>query len=418
MSAMSDAFALRNPTEAEFPRFIAPLSIAFNQELSDAAIENDRKTIELDRFVGALEGDDVVGCGGAYTFGLTVPGGEVGAAGITAVGVLPSHRRRGILRQMMTWLFAQARERGEPVAILWASEAAIYQRFGFGMGTIQTSLEMARDKVRFLRPVEPPGRIRIVDLDAAVERFPPVYDAVRRSTPGSITRTQARWRYETLADGEWMRYGNGAKIRAVYEVDGDARGYAIYRTRGDWDHGGPKGVVTVLEVCALDAVVEQAIWEWIVGIDLIATIRAWRGPSPHPLQLMVTEPRRLGATLTDGTWLRILDLPAALEARAYRRSGSLIFDVTDAECPWNAGRWRLSVEADGAAGSTSVRSASESVVPDLALDIGDLAAVYLGAFRVADLAGVGRVRECRPGAVAAADDLFVTARAPSNGTMF
>ena len=415
---MTDVFVLRNPTDAEFPRFIAPLSIAFNQEISDAAIENDRKTIELDRFVGALEGDDVVGCGGAYTFGLTVPGGEVGAAGITAVGVLPSHRRRGILRQMMAWMFAQARERGEPVAILWASEAAIYQRFGFGPGTVQTNLEVVKDKIRFLRPVDPPGRIRIVDLDKAVERFPPVYEATRRSTPGAVTRTEARWRFETLADGEWMRYGNGAKLRAIFEVDGVARGYAIYRTRGDWDHGGPKGVVTVLEVCALDAVVEQAIWEWIVGIDLIATIRSWRGPSPHPLQLMVTEPRRLGATLTDGTWLRILDLPAALESRAYRGSGTLVVDVTDAECPWNAGRWRLAVEGDGAAVRASVTSVTGSAAPDLTFDISDLAAVYLGAFRVADLARAGRVRECRPGAVAAANDLFITARAPSNETMF
>jgi predicted acetyltransferase len=415
---MTDPFVLRNPTEAEFPRFIAPLSVAFNQEMSDAAIENDRKTIELDRFVGVLEGDDVVGCGGAYTFGLTVPGGEVGAAGITAIGVLPSHRRRGILRQMMSWLFAQARERGEPVAILWASEAAIYQRFGFGPGTVQTSLEMVKDKVRFMRPVDPPGRIRIISIDEAVERFPPVYEAMRRSTPGAVTRTEARWRYETLADAEWMRYGNGAKLRAIYEVDGEARGYVIYRTRGDWDHGGPKGVVTVLEVCALDAVVEQAIWEWIVGIDLIATIRSWRGPAPHPLQLMVTEPRRLGATLTDGTWLRILDLPAALEARAYRGSGTLVLDVTDAECPPNAGRWRLAVGVDVAVGRASVTSVAGSVAPDLTLDISDLAAVYLGAFRVADLAGAGRVRECRPGAVAAADDLFTTARAPSNTTMF
>lgn len=417
MSTMTDAFVLRNPTDAEFPRFIAPLAIAFNQEMSDAAIENDRKTIELDRFLGALDGDDVVGCGGAYTFRLTVPGGEVGAAGITAVGVLPSHRRRGILRRMMTWLFAQARERDEPVAILWASEAAIYQRFGYGPGTLQTNLEVTRDKVRFLRPIDPPGQVRILDLDAAVERFPPVYEAIRGSTPGAVSRSDARWRYEILADAEWMRYGNGPKVRVVYEVDGSARGYAVYRTRGDWDHAGPKGVVTVLEVCALDAVVEQAIWEWIVGIDLIATIRSWRGPSPHPLQLMVTEPRRLGATVTDGTWLRILDLPAALEARAYRGSGTLVLDVADEFCPWNAGRWRLSVEGDGAVGSASVTAAG-SAAPDLTLDISDLAAVYLGAHRFADLARAGRVGECRTGSAAIADDLFMTAQAPSNATMF
>jgi predicted acetyltransferase len=419
MAAMSEDIVLRQPSEAEFSRFIAPLSIAFNQEMSPAAIEHDRHTIELDRFVGALDGEDVVGCAGAYTFRLTVPGGaEVGAAGLTAVGVLPSHRRRGILRQMMTRLLDQARERGEPVAILWASEAAIYRRFGYGPGTIQTNIDVAKDKLRFVHPVEPAGRMRIVDVDQAIERFPPIYDAIRPTMPGAISRSEARWRYETLADEEWMRYGNGQKVLAVYEVDGAAQGYVIYRTRGDWDHQGPKGVLTALEVCALDPATEQAIWQWLAGIDLIATIRGWRGPVPHPLQLTVVEPRRLSATITDGLWLRILDLPGALEARAYRESGRVVVDVTDEFCPWNAGRWQLSVGGDGAVGSASVSAVNDATQPDLSLDISDLAALYLGAFRVADLVRPGRVRECRPGGIAATDALFATPVAPSTSTMF
>ena len=417
MSPMTDEIVLRNPTDAEFPRFIAPLSIAFNEELSDAAIENDRRTIELDRFVGALDGDAVVGCGGAYSFQLTVPGGEVGAAGITAVGVLPSHRRRGILRQMMTWLLTQARERNEPVAILWASEAAIYQRFGYGPGTLQSQFDAMKDKIRFARPVESPGRIRIVDIDEAVARFPAVYDAIRRSTPGTISRTEARWRWESLADAEWMRHGNGAKELALLEVDGEARGYAIYRTRSEWDNLGPKGVVTVMEVSALDAVTEQALWQWIFGIDLIGSVRCWRGPAPHPMQLMVTEPRRLGTTFADGTWLRIVDLRAALASRTYRGPGNLVVDVSDDFCPWNAGRWQLSVPGEGA-GSAVIARAPDSAGVDLVLDVSDVAAVYLGAFRFADLLRAGRVREARPGAVAAADALFSTDVAPSNSTMF
>ena len=415
---MTDEFVLRNPTEAEFPRFFAPLSIAFNQEMSEAAVENDRKTIELDRFLGALDGDAVVGCGGAYSFRLTIPGGEVGAAGITAVGVLPSHRRRGILRQMMTWLVEQARALGEPVAILWASEAAIYQRFGYGPGTVQTTIDAARDKIRFARPVDPPGRVRIVDLEEALRTFPPLYEAIRRSTSGAVNRTEARWRYETLADAEWMRYGNGVKVLAVFEVEGVARGYVIYRTRGEWDHQGPKGVLTVIEVCALEPVIEQAIWQWIAGIDLIGTIRCWRGPAPHPLQLMLTEPRRLSATVTDGMWLRILDLPAALEAQAFRQPGELVFDVTDEYCPWNAGRWRLRVGKGDAADGVSVTAAPVSAAPDLMFDISDIAALYLGAYRVSDLARAGRIRECRPGGLAAAEGLFATPSAPSNVTMF
>jgi predicted acetyltransferase len=415
---MSNEITLRSPTAEEFGRFLAPLSIAFSEEFSDAAIESERHTVELDRFIGALDGETVVGCAAAYSFRLTVPGGEVGAAGITSVGVLPSHRRRGIMRQMMIWLFAQARERQDPVAILWASEAAIYQRFGFGPGTLQTQVDAVKDKIRFSRPVETAGRVRILGIDEAAERFPPIYEAIRRSTPGAVTRTAARWRWELLADTEWHRHGNGPKVLALLETEDRARGYVIYRARSDWDAFGPKGVVTVLEVSALDPIAEQALWEWIFGIDLISSVRCWRGPAPHPLQLMVTEPRRLGTTYADGTWLRIIDLPAALESRTYRGSADLVLDVGDAFCPWNAGRWRLSVPGEDSGDRASVIPAGTSAGLDLALDISDLAAVYLGAFRFVELVDAGRVRECRPGAAAAADMLFATVRAPSASTAF
>lgn len=411
---MPEEIVLRTPTADEYARFVAPLSIAFNEVFSDAAIENDRRTIELDRFVGALDGDRVVGCGGAYSFRLTVPGGEINACGVTLVGVLPTHRRRGILRQMMTWLFAQARERHEPVAILWASEAAIYQRFGYGPGTLSSAFEIPTDKVRFRRPIEAPGRMRLVSLDEAAERFPPVYERIRRSTPGALTRSDAHWRWEVLLDAEWSRRGEGAKILALYEVESEARGYVIYRTKGDWDTSGPRGVVAVQELAAVDPDAEQALWEWVSGIDLIATMRGRRAPLPHPLQLLLTEPRRLGVTVTDGCWLRIIDLPDALGSRSYAGAGELVLDVTDAFCPGNAGRWRLTA---GSGGATSVVPALDDM-PDLELDISDLAAVYLGAFRFADLARAGRVRECRPGAVAAADALFRPERAPHTSTMF
>lgn len=410
---MPNEITLRTPSAEEFPRFMAPLSIAFLEEVSPAAVENDRHTIELDRFVGAFDGEEVVGCGGVYSFRLTVPGGEVGAAGVTAVGVLPSHRRRGILRQMMSWWFAQARQRNEPVAILWASEAAIYQRFGYGPGTVSSAFEISTDKIRFRRPAEPAGQFRIVSVDEAAERFPPVYEVVRRSVPGTLSRTDARWRWEILYDAEWYRRGEGAKILALYEVDGEARGYAIYRTKGDWDTTGPKGVVTVQELTAVDPASEQALWEWVSGIDLIATLRGRRGPQPHPLQLLLTEPRRLGVTTTDGSWIRIIDLPGALAARSYASAGELVLEVADGFCPENAGRWRLT-----AASGSAVVVRDDDADADLALDIGDVAATYLGAFGFRDLARAGRVRERRPGAIALADAMFRTQAAPLNSTMF
>jgi predicted acetyltransferase len=404
---------LRNPTDETLASFYVPIAIAFGEEFSAAEIEMEREFLELDRIFGAFEGETQVGLSGTFTFRMTTPGGEVGAAGVTLIGVMPTHRRRGILRLMMTRLFEQARERNEPVAILWASEAAIYQRFGFGLATLQAEIEAQKDKIVFARPVESPGRVRIVDRDEAAERFPPIFEARRAVTPGSLTRIDAKWR-QLLNDAEWMRNGNGPKVLALLEVDGEARAYVIYRIKADWDSHGPKSIATVMELIGLDAVSEQALWQWVFSIDLVGIVRTWRGQVPHPLQLMITEPRRLAMSVHDANWLRIIELPAALEGRSYRGPGSLVFEVSDDFCPWNAGTWQLSVpESDGVAKVTGTRAA-----PDLSMDIQDLATVYLGGFNFAQLAAAGRVKECRPGALAAADALFATSTIPWNSTMF
>jgi predicted acetyltransferase len=404
---------LRNPTDETLASFYVPIAIAFGEEFSAAEIEMEREILELDRIFGAFEGEEHVGLSGTFTFRMTTPGGEVGAAGVTLIGVMPTHRRRGILRLMMTRLFEQARERNEPVAILWASEAAIYQRFGFGLATLQTEIDAQKDKIVFARPVESPGRLRIVDRDEAAVRFPAIYEARRAVTPGSLSRVDPKWR-QLLTDAEWMRQGNGPKVLALLEVDGEARAYVVYRIKADWDSHGPKSVATVMELIGLDVVAEQALWQWVFSIDLVGVVRTWRGPVPHPLQLMITEPRRLAMSVHDAMWLRIIELPAALEGRSYRGPGSLVFEVTDDFCPWNAGTWQLSVpESDGVAKVTGTRAA-----PDLSMDIQDLATVYLGAFNFVQLAAAGRVKECRPGALAVADALFATPTTPWNSTMF
>lgn len=404
---------LRQPTDDETRAWLAPAFAAFAEVFTDAELEQERALWEPDRLIGALDGEAWVGTGGAYSFGLTVPGGEVGAAGITLIAVSPSHRRRGILRQMMRWLLDQARERGEPVAVLWASESAIYQHFGYGIGTLQGAFDIERTRVAFVRKAPPLGRIRLLEPDEAVRLFPPIYDAMRVRTPGALTRSDAKWRRDQLEDLESQRAANGIKSRAVLEVDGEARGYAIYRTKGDWSDLGPNNTLLVLEVVGLDPAAERAIWEWLAGIDLVGHIKGSRGPVPHPLMLQLTEPRRLGLSVREGMWLRLIDLRAALEARSYAAAGSLSFEVTDEFCPWNAGRWRLDVAGDGSAKVTA-----SDTEPDLILDTADLATTYLGTFTFADLARAGRVRECRPGAVTEADGIFATIGAPWSSTMF
>ena len=228
-----------------------------------------------------------------------------------------------------------------------------------------------------------------------------------------MTRSEAKWRHDQLEEHESQRAAHGMKFLAVLEVDGEARGYAIYRIKGEWNELGPNNTLLVLEVSALDAAAERALWEWLFGIDLVGHIKGRMGPMPHPLMLQLTEPRRLGLNVREGMWLRLVDLRAALEARSYAAAGSLTFEVTDEFCPWNAGRWRLDVGGDGR-GTLTASDAD----PDLTLDTADLATVYLGTFTFADLARAGRVEECRPGAVAEAGGLFATAAAPWSSTMF
>ncbi|MEO8570380.1 MAG: GNAT family N-acetyltransferase [Chloroflexota bacterium] len=400
-----DTIELRQPTDdAESLRsYMAPIAAAFGEGIDDAEFDADRSVWEVDRFIGAVEGERWVGGGAAYSFRLTVPGRrEIGAAGITGIGVSPDYRRRGILTRMMRWILDQAAERGEPVAVLHASEGAIYPHFGFGLATLQGSFDCERSYFRFARPAEPLGRVRLVEVDEAMGIVPDLYDAVRHESPGAVSRSAAKWRAQMLADGGPIRAKIGSKYRAVLEVEGRPRGYALYRMKADWDERGPRNQLTTMEVIGLDPAAERALWEWLAGIDLVGRIKGWRAPVSHPLLLQLEDIARLGFVVGDGIWLRIIDLPAALEGRSYEGSGVITLEVTDAFVPANAGRWRVEVTDGGA-----TVSATEDA-PDLTLDTADLASAYLGGFSFGELFRAGRVGPHREGAIADADRLFWT----------
>ena len=411
-------YAIRTPgSPDDLAQFLAPIPPAVGEEYPEAEQEADRNVFELDRITAAFDADQSVGCAGAFTLRLTVPGGEVAAAGITLVAVMPSHRRRGILRALMRRQLADARQRGEPVAILWASEGAIYGRFGYGLGTLQGSFEVDRARTAFARPADPVGRMRMVTPEEAGTIFPSVYEAVRAATPGFVTRSDAMWRWSILRDAPYLRRGAGPKLLAVHEVDGRAEGYAIYRLKPEWDHRGPKGQVVVREVTAATPRSELEIWRWLLDTDLTATVQTHLSNPRHPLLLALAEPRALGLRLGDALWIRLIDLPAALAARTYATAGRLVLEVRDDFCPWNAGRWLLEVEL-GADGRSTVEIALTDDEPDLEVDVADLAAIYLGGFTFDDLARVGRVAERHPGTLASADRLVAVARTPYCSTMF
>jgi len=410
-AAAADRYPIRTATVETVEAFVAPLNHAFADVLDPA--DGERRTWEPDRIIAAFDGGEPVSTAGALTFRLSVPGGEAAAAGVTLVGVSPSHRRRGILRSMMRHQLDDIHARGEPLAILWASEGAIYQRFGYGLATLNGTFEIERAGAVFARPASAEGTVRLVDIETAMGILPTLYDRVRVETPGMVGRSGTWWRWITLRDTDQMRSANGMKFLAVYEADGQVEGTAVYRVKPDWDDRGPNGRLVAQEVLATTPRATRDLWAWLFDVDLVRLVRAVRGPVPHPLQLLLAEPRRLGFTIGDAIWLRVVDVPAALAARTYGRPGTLVLEVRDGFCPWNAGRWRLDAAEDGR--GTVERT---TAVPDLTLDATDLGATYLGTFRFSELARVGRVVENTAGALLRADALFASARAPWCSTMF
>jgi predicted acetyltransferase len=373
---------------------------AFGEEQKEEDLDRHQKVMARDRFLVAYDGAVPVGTTASLPFELTVPGGELGAGGVTWVGVLPSHRRRGILTQMMKIQLQDLHDRGEPLAILWASEAAIYGRFGYGIAAPTVQLDADRSRFSLRDDPGPRGAVRLIDREEAGKVLPPIYDAVRRQVPGFTSRSALLWNLYRLADPEHWRRGGGPKFYAVLEFDGEAVGYTLYRIKLEWEEGFAKSQVRVLETCATSAAAERELWRFLFGIDLVARIQGRHDPG-SPLFLMVADPRSLMLRVTEGLWLRIVDLDAALTGRTYAADHTVVVEVRDELCPWNAGRWRM--------GSDVGRTEDDA---ELELDIADLASAYLGAFDFERLAAAQRVHELKPGALRRATVLFRTSRPP------
>ncbi len=400
---------IRACTPERFPELLRTAEVAFSEDVSDDLIERIRKVSDPERFVGALDGDRFVATGGVFSSRLRVPGGDLPAGGVTWVTVLPSHRRRGILRQMMRRMIDDCHAREEPLAMLWASEGSIYQRFGYGMATVSVGLEAESRAVGFAREWPPEGRCRLIPAGLGLDLVEPVYEAARTQHPGFLGRTPDWW-VGILPNLEKDGKGGEARRLVVYESDRGPEAYAVYKTKADWNGRGPGGVVTVEEAIGCTPLGTREIWRYLLGLDLMRTLKSWRLPLDHPLIALAAEPRRLGLSMGDGLWLRIVDVAAALEGRTYgigeTGSGALNLDLRDDYCPWNAGLWRLEVSAGRA------RVARTGGQADLTLDANSLGSMFLGGSTATALAAAGRVEETRPGALAAADRLFPTATMP------
>jgi predicted acetyltransferase len=395
----------------EFDVLQRAIASGFSEVQKQEWIDSDRTVAEFDRSFAALDGDAIVGGATTNSFRLSVPGGVVPMAGVTGVGVAPTHRRRGVATALMRHQLDHIRERGEPLAGLYASEEGIYGRYGYGLATLESKIEIERERTEFVWSPVDPGRVRLVPRSEAFDAIGPVSSAVWPEQPGMIERARDMWEV-FFHDFEEDRDGASEFFYAVHDGPGAPDAFAVYRFKHEWPEGMPAGSVLVEDLLATTPDAYANMWRYLFDIDLAARIKAWRRPIDDPLLSLLREPRRLRATLRDGMWLRVVDVPGALSGRRYSGQARLVLEIEDLFCPWNDGRYELDARAEGA---ECRRTDAE---PDLRLGASELASAYLGGLGFGHLARAGRIVELRPGSLSRADALFRPDRAPWSPNSF
>jgi predicted acetyltransferase len=392
------------PVEAgEVSQALAGIWHYFGLRPDQEEIERLGAILPPERVLAAVDGDAIVGGAGAYRFETTVPGGgQVPTAGVMAVGVLPTHRRRGALTALMKRQLEDAHERGEPLALLFAAEGGIYSRFGYGVASLAGDIELPKEHARPWHH-EPLGEARLVEDEEALDVLPGIYDRVQAATPGMFTRSREWWEVRRLRD----RPKGGTRMNVVIELDGVPEAYALYRLNFGVEHMVTETVLEVGEALGTSPRALDAVWRYLLAIDWVARIDAFWLPLDHPLFHWIREPRRMKFSVLEGLWARLVDVGPALASRSFA-DGELVLDVVDGLCPWNAGRWR--VAADGVTRTDATA--------DLQLDASALASVYLGGFTFEQLRWAQRLDELQDGSVARADALFRAERLPWSPELF
>ncbi len=360
-----------------------------------------RPTLELDRFVLAHDGSEIVGVAGNYSQQLTVPGDRVvPSAGVTWVAVGATHRRRGILTELMRRLHEDAAERGEPITMLTASEGGIYERFDYGIASLRRVIEIDRRRTQLQPRFRPePGTVRFVDpTDEVLAELDALFDRIRRGRNGEIARSLDLFRLG--------RVGRGAAARWVRHEDG----FASWKVTPRWHDGHPAHEVELYDLAAATPEAHAALWHTILSLDLVGPIRSLGAASiDDPLPSLLEDPRALRTTdLNDMMWVRLGDVRAALSSRTYATDDRLTVDVGDE-------RFTIDGSPDGASvrrGRPSRRRA------DLTLGPAELGAIYLGGVRPSSFVRARRADAKDETSLRRADLFFSADRAPHCSTGF
>ncbi len=395
--------------------FLAADQLAWAQGLEPEALTEAPPALEWGTRTVAVEKDDqLVAVHGSCAFTAPVPGGTVPCSGLTWVGVRPDHRRRGLLSAMIDAHFERSLERGEPISALFAAEAGIYGRFGYGCAADELGVAVPRGAA--LRPVagsdELTVRFDTVDRDRHRDLVDAVHRAAGRGRPGWMTRDSAQQRANRVADPAlWREGGEPLRIATVHAADGTARGYALVRRKEKWGDGGPEYAVNLPEIVAGDAAAAHRLWSFVLDLDLTRSVSAHHLAVDDPLTHLLVDRRAALPKLSDNVWVRLLDVPTALAARRYAAPLDVTLEVGDRRLPANAGRWRLVTTAAADEGWAAEVTRTDGPA-DLVLDVRELGAAYLGGRSFVAQAAAGLVTELRPSAAASASAAFGWPLAP------
>lgn len=409
MSPLPDGYRVVEVAETRKQEFLEVDRLAF---AFDSTPETDALvplTLPWDRTM-AVEAPDgtFASVHASFPFRLPVPGETVACSGLTWVGARPDQRRRGLLRSMIDTHFARSLGRGEPVSALFAAEHAIYGRFGYGSAADNVRVTVGRGAA--LRPV--PGsdelsvRFATVDREVHTALVDGLHRAAGQGRPGWITRDTDVLRVRALVDPPaWRDGGEPLRIATVHTADGEPRAYALLRRKEKWEQAGPQHTVGIREAVAVDAASTHRLWSFLLDLDLTSSVEGPMLPVDDALLHLLVDARAVVPKVTDNLWVRVLDLPAALEGRRYSAPVDVVLDVTDTRLPANGGRWRLRTgDTDGGSWAATVERTDDDV--DLALDVRELGAAYLGGRSLEAQRRAGLVTERRPGAALAAAHAF------------
>jgi predicted acetyltransferase len=380
---------------------------------SDERYEIDKRALTPEMTMVAFDDGVIIGSSAALPFESAVPGGAiVGNAGVTAMTVSATHRRRGVLTEMIGRLLRQERDKEQPVASLWASESIIYGRFGYGIAIEHENFLIDTRQAALKHMPDIPGKVRFVDRDEARKVLPVAWEAAVRAKVGIPRRDDASWDGAALGLNE-SKNGWSKPFIVVYEEDGVPMGYAKYMVKelhvfGEQTHG----VINADNVIHSNSASHAALWNHLLNVDLYDRVSTWCSPSDDSLPWMLDDPRQLERKPYDGVWYRLLDVAEALAARTYLAEGSLVFEVEDSFIPEWGGRFEL---IGGPGGASCVATTKPA---DITLPTASLATIYLGGAKLADLYRAGRVEENVQGSIALADAMFATVRAPWCPLMF